>query len=206
MGFSMVRGTDGGSSGFRIAGRSSVILGMLASRDPSESEKKMRSPKRNRRLQFEVMESREVLSASLAGASVTPPVWDRLPPQSAQDEMALAVSLTTDHSVYHRGQPVVITLTETNISSHDLTVLGPIIDGRFSITHNGAPVWISNKGPLPLFPIAPETLKPGQSITLQATWNGRSNVGPPTEPTGVFVVHSALIPDGPTATFTILLK
>ena len=63
----------------------------------------------------------------------------------------LAVSLTTDHSLYQRGQPVVITLTETNISSHDLTVLGPIIDGRFSITHNGAPVWISNKGPLPLF-------------------------------------------------------
>ena len=166
----------------------------------------MRRPQRKRRLQFEVMESREALSASLAGAFVTPPVWDRLPPQPAQDEMALAVSLTTDHSVYHRGQPVVITLTETNISSHDLTVLGPIINGRFSITHNGAPVWISNKGPLPLFPIAPEILKPGQSITLQAVWDGRSNVGPPTEPTGVFVVHSALIPDGPTATFIILPK
>jgi hypothetical protein len=161
----------------------------------------MRPPRRNRRLQFEVMESRAVLSASLAGASLAPPTLV-IPP----DEMALAVSLTTDHSVYHRGQPVVITLTETNISSHDLTVLGPIFNGRFTITHNGAPVWISNKGPVPLFPIAPEILKPGQSITLQAVWDGRSNVGPPTEPTGVFVVHSALIPNGPTATFIILPK
>ena len=33
----------------------------------------MRPPQRNRRLQFEVMESREVLSASLAGASLAPP-------------------------------------------------------------------------------------------------------------------------------------
>jgi hypothetical protein len=33
----------------------------------------MRSPRRKRRLQFEVMESREVLSASLAGASLAPP-------------------------------------------------------------------------------------------------------------------------------------
>ena len=41
----------------------------------------MRRPQRKRRLQFEVMESREALSASLAGAFVAPPVWDRLPPQ-----------------------------------------------------------------------------------------------------------------------------
>ena len=39
----------------------------------------MRSPKRKRRLQFEVMESREVLSASLAGASLASPVLVSLP-------------------------------------------------------------------------------------------------------------------------------
>ena len=117
----------------------------------------------------------------------------------------LAVSLTTDHSLYQGGQPVVITLTETNISSHDVQVVsGPSIDG-FSITHNGAPVWVSNKGPVPLY-LSVETLKPGQSFTLQVVWDGRSNVGPRTEPTGVFVVHNALIPNGPTATFIILPK
>jgi hypothetical protein len=145
----------------------------------------MRPPKRNRRLQFEVMESREVLSTGLAGA---PGV--------------LAVSLTTDHSFYQRGQPVNITLTEKNISSHDVLVeFGPSIDG-FSITDNGAPVWISNKGPVPRY-IALEILKPGQSFTLKATWNGIPNEGPPTEPTGVFVVHNELFPNGPTAMFTV---
>jgi hypothetical protein len=158
----------------------------------------MRPPQRKRRLQFEVMESRAVLSASLAGASLASPALVISP-----DKMALAVSLTTDHSVYQRGQPVNITLTATNISSHDVSVVsGPSING-FSITHNGALVWISNNG-LVSHLIGLETLKPGQSITLKATWDGRSNVGPPTTPTGVFVVDNALIPNGPTATFTIV--
>jgi hypothetical protein len=39
----------------------------------------MRSPRRKRRLQFEVMESRAVLSASLAGASLAPPTLVSLP-------------------------------------------------------------------------------------------------------------------------------
>ena len=118
----------------------------------------MRPPQRNRRLQFEVMESREALSASLAGASLASSVWVGPPPSPGSfpqfpGEGDLAVSLTTDHSLYQRGQPVVITLTETNISSHDVQVVsGPSIDG-FSITHNGAPVWVSKQGsgaPVPL--------------------------------------------------------
>ena len=40
----------------------------------------MRPPQRNRRLQIEVMESREVLSASLAGTSAASHVWVSLPP------------------------------------------------------------------------------------------------------------------------------
>ena len=166
----------------------------------------MRPRKRNRRLQFEVMESREVLSPGLAVAPS--PAWVSPPPtpHPLQPEGELAVSLTTDHSFYQLGQPVNITLTEKNISSHDVPVeFGPSIDG-FSITHDGTPVWSSNKGvALPQF-IALETLKPGQSFTLKATWNGIPNEGPPTEPTGVFVVHNALIPNGPTAEFTVVDK
>ena len=44
------------------------------------------------------------------------------------------------------------------------------------------------------------------SVTLNATWNGIQNEGPPTQPTGVFVVHNALIPNGPTAEFTVVDK
>jgi hypothetical protein len=40
----------------------------------------MRPPKRDRRLQFEVMESREVLSASLAVAALASPAWVIPPP------------------------------------------------------------------------------------------------------------------------------
>ena len=166
----------------------------------------MRPPKRNRRLQFEVMESREVLSPGLAVA--LSPVWFSPPPapHPPHHEVQLAVGLTTDHSIYQLGQPVNITLTEKNISSHDVQVeFGPSIDGC-SITYNGSPVWSSNKGvALPQF-IALETLKPGQSFTLNATWNGIPNEGPPTEPTGVFVVHNALFPNGPTAEFTVVDK
>ena len=165
----------------------------------------MRTPKRNRRLQFEVMESREVLSSR--------PGWRPIGfyrlgrrhagPATPQFHGVLAVSLTTDHSFYNLGQPVNITLTETNISSHDVTVeFGPSIDG-FSITHNGATVWTSNNGRIPMY-ILMETLEPGQSFTLKATWDGTQNERPPTQPTGVFVVHNALIPNGPTTEFTVV--
>jgi hypothetical protein len=74
---------------------------------------------------------------------------------------------------------------------------GPTIDG-FSITHNGDAVWVSNSGPQPLY-IGLETLKPGQSFTLKATWDGMPN-----EPTGVYVVHNELCPTGPTTEFTVV--
>ena len=61
----------------------------------------MRPPQRNRRLQFEVMESREALSSSLAGVPWLPPSGSATrPPQAAPaiPRGVLAVSLTTDHS------------------------------------------------------------------------------------------------------------
>lgn len=109
----------------------------------------------------------------------------------------LAVSLTTDRSHYNLGQPVNMTLTVTNNSSYDVRLaFGPGID-RFYITHNGATVWVSNKGVQPQI-IGVEILKPGQSFTWKATWNGMPN-----EPTGVYVVHNRLFPNGPTAMFTV---
>ena len=158
----------------------------------------MRTPKRNRRLQFEVMESREVLSASPAVAALASTALVGNTSSPPQNQGVLTVSLTTDHSYYNLGQPVNMTLTETNNSSHDVAVeFGPAIDG-FSITHNGDTVWVSNSGIQPQYIIL-EILKPGQSFTLKATWNGMPN-----EPTGVYVVHNQLFPNGPTATFTVV--
>ena len=89
----------------------------------------------------------------------------------------LAVKLSTDHQVYRRGQPVVITLTEMNTSQQEITVeSGPSLDGIF-VTHKGRRVWASNAGIQPMFVVL-RTLEPGQSITQSATWNGQSNIGP----------------------------
>src|SRR5437868_5346083 len=58
----------------------------------------------------------------------------------------LAVTLTTDRLVYQQGQPVTMTLTETNISDHDLLVgEGPMIDS-FYVTQVGVRVWVSKPG------------------------------------------------------------
>jgi len=104
----------------------------------------------------------------------------------------LKIRLTTDHAVYHPGQPVVMTLTMTNTSSHNVSVgLGPSVDG-FSVTQQGNEVWASNTGPQPLF-ILLKKLRPGGSTTLSATWNGHSNIGSPSTPTGTLVVHSQIV-------------
>jgi hypothetical protein len=61
----------------------------------------MRSPKRNRRLQFEVMESREVLSASLAGASLASPALVNPPPR--EPPVPLPFPLPTPREVVLNG-------------------------------------------------------------------------------------------------------
>ena len=101
----------------------------------------------------------------------------------------LVVKLSTDHQVYRRGRPVVITLTETNTSQHDITVeSGPSLGGFFA-THNGRRVGASNAGVQPMF-ILIRTIAPGKWIAKSATWNGQSNIGPASTPTGHLVVAS----------------
>jgi hypothetical protein len=127
------------------------------------------------------------------------------PPRSAAAapvNQGLVVRLTTDRSVYQPGQSVVMTLTETDTGTQPVTVnLGPSIDGFF-VTQNGHTVWASNTGPQPQY-ILRETIQPGKSITLTARWNGHSNVGPSSTPTGILVVHSQ-ITGAPTVTIQIL--
>ncbi len=139
--------------------------------------------RRSRGLVLETLEGKVLLSA------IATPIAPVSPPIIAPVSQGLVVKLSTDHQVYRRGQPVVITLTETNTSQHDITVdSGPSIDGFF-VTHNGRKVWASNAGVQPMF-ILVRTLAPGQSITQSATWNGQSNIGPSSTPTGHLVVGS----------------
>jgi hypothetical protein len=135
----------------------------------------------------ELLEEKTLLSSvGLKVRTPNPPI--AIAPRANQ---GLKIQLTTDHTVYHLGQPVAMTLTMTNTTSRNLAVgLGPSIDG-FYVTQQGSEVWASNTGPQPLFLLL-RTIRPGQSVTLSATWNGHSNVGPPATPTGTLVVHSQI--------------
>jgi len=113
----------------------------------------------------------------------------------------LAYSLTTDQSVYQPGQPVEMTFRATNVSAQPVTVQdGPSIDG-FTVSRDGAVIWRSNAGINPLF-IRLETLQPGQSLTLTATWDGVPNGGSAPVP-GQFLVANQLQSQADTATITI---
>jgi Intracellular proteinase inhibitor len=113
----------------------------------------------------------------------------------------LSYSLTTDQSVYQPGQPVEMTFQATNVSDRPIAVDdGPSIDG-FTVTHDGTAVWRSNAGVNPMF-ILLDTLQPGQSLTLTATWDGIPT-GDSAPVPGTYVITNQLSPDAASATLTI---
>jgi hypothetical protein len=112
----------------------------------------------------------------------------------------LSTSVTTDKSVYEYGEPVKLTLTETNVSSQPIVVLTG--ETAFEITHDGADQW--SPGPSAVAASASwETLQPGQSYVQTATRN--SSVYTVTSPnaTGTFTATNLLDPNGSSATFQI---
>ena len=120
----------------------------------------MRTPRRNRRLQFEVMESREVLSASPAVAALASPAWVIRPgglplPNPLHHEVVLHGLLSGSYSAHTfpdvgtsyalSGQGQVQPLGPTNVTG-DLHSLGFILQG-----HAGGTLTLSNsKGTLTL--------------------------------------------------------
>jgi hypothetical protein len=111
---------------------------------------------------------------------------------------SLAVSLTAMTQATSSGTQVVFTFVENNVSHNNVNVaIGPSTDG-FVVSQNGKLVWVSNPGPQPHFQML-ETLKPGQSLTLQATWDDRSHQVDPADPSkegpplsGTFTVENGL--------------
>jgi hypothetical protein len=125
----------------------------------------------------------------------------------------IAYSLTTDHSVYHAGQPIQIAFTETNTGTQPVTVSVSPTDftvSEQSPTFNG-PVWESNPGNDGQPPTS-MTLQPGQSVTQTATWDGtvkRTDFQNGTTTTyainqfGTFTVSNPNAPQGDATTFQI---
>ncbi len=142
---------------------------------------------RKRRLDLETLESRALLSG-------------------------LSFSLTTNQAAYKVGQAIQMTFTETNTSNQSLTV--PVKPVDFTVAQNNALIWQSNPGNQTLPPTI-ETLKPGQSVTQTATWDGMTGgltapvSGPPVSAGvnhwGDFVVSNPNVPPGQnlTASFQI---
>jgi len=99
----------------------------------------------------------------------------------------LAVTLTTDQPSYQVGQPVRITLTETNATNHDVTVAEGCGINDFWVTQNGVELWRKSKdGPQPLCPIfLGGVLHAHESRSFNALWDGHTVEGPPGTPTGV---------------------
>lgn len=126
--------------------------------------------RRPRKLAFEFLEEKALLSSlAISGAQASAPI-------PAAASQGLALSLTTDHRVYRAGQPVVITLTETNTSPSPIHIVeGPSTSG-FLAFRGRHKLWASNAGIQPMF-VMSQTLQPGQSITTSATWNAQSGQG-----------------------------
>ncbi len=100
----------------------------------------------------------------------------------------LLVVIHTDHAIYAPGQPVHITVTETNRTHRDVTVFeGPSLDG-VTVSQSGKEVWRSNLGVQPEFVVG-RTLHPGHSITETISWDGQHPEAVPAHPYGGFVVR-----------------
>src|SRR5215469_16044969 len=115
------------------------------------------------------------------------------------------VVLTTDKTSYAVGEPVDLTLTETNTTDHPISVATGDV-APLSILQNGSDFWDSDGGPHAIHSNVIEllTVAPGQSVTSHFVWNGASNDNPLIGQTGTF---EARFPVGPgeavSTTFTV---
>jgi hypothetical protein len=82
------------------------------------------------------------------------------------------VTVTTGHSSYEAGRPVAITVTLTNVSSHDATLRPNSKSDGVTILDGSTVVWRSRRvnGADKL-----RTLHPGQNVRLSFVWNGKPN-------------------------------
>jgi hypothetical protein len=101
-------------------------------------------------------------------------------------------TLTTNKTIYKVGQPIQVTLTETNTTSSPVTSPTKAGVDSFTASQKFKDDWKSRGSKL----AAPSyTLQPGQTHTITVTWNGHANVGShsrSTPLTGTFEIDSTL--------------
>jgi hypothetical protein len=87
---------------------------------------------------------------------------------------AILETVTTNKSIYKVGQPIHITLTETNTTNNDVVLPNPTLQSSFTVSRDFKDIWQSNRARPRATPLI---LQPGQTHTVTVTWNGRANVG-----------------------------
>jgi hypothetical protein len=111
--------------------------------------------------------------------------------ENARASSELAINLTTNQASYSIGQNVLMTLTVTNVTHHNVRIgVGPSTTA-FTISQDGQTVWHSPSTPQY---IEQRILHPGQSFTLTANWTATGS--------GNFVVSNEMV-RGPVATFSV---
>ena len=101
-------------------------------------------------------------------------------------------TLSTDKTIYKVGQPIHITLTETNTTNAAVVSATQPGLATFTASQNYKDVWKSpgSRRAAPSF-----TLQPGQTHSITVTWNGQANVGShskSTPLTGTFELDNTL--------------
>jgi hypothetical protein len=108
-------------------------------------------------------------------------------PGSPSIPAPVTATLTTDHTVYHRGHVVHFTLTLTDVGDSAVNLTpNPATDG-FIVSRGTTVVWRRTPRS-PAF--TAHTLQPGQSVQVSALWNGRPNQpGSPNLRPGTYTVQ-----------------
>ena len=115
----------------------------------------------------------------------------------------LTGAITTNQSVYEVGEPIEMTFTLTNTSSTSQAIAVGPSNSAFIVTEGGQTVWRSSPGVAAQY-LKVDTLDPGQSLTLQATWDGSIVNGTSTTTAiGSFSVTNQLDPSGVSASLQI---
>jgi hypothetical protein len=114
----------------------------------------------------------------------------------------LTSTITTDQSVYDYGQPVHITLTESNTGTEPIVVLtGPT---AFAVSYNGAVEAGSLSATSLPASTSWETLQPGQSYVQTWAMDGANYVPWHSEGPNSFTVTNLLDPNQASATFQVI--
>jgi hypothetical protein len=141
------------------------------------------------RIRYVFRPSAELLPAHVLLSSVAPAAASQI------SGSPIVETLATDKTVYKVGQPIKITLTETNTTNADVVSPNMTEHGGFTASRKFKDVWESKRAK----PTAATfTLQPGETHTVTVTWNGRPNVGalPRSAPvTGTFQIDNTLAND-----------